>query len=228
MEKIDLKAEKRGVSGRKVKNLRKDGLLPGVVYGRGFEPQSIQLKYGEFEKAFRLAGESTLVNLIIGEKIHPVIIHEAATDPVSDKFIHADFYKVRMDEKISADVKLFFTGESLAVKDLGGILVKSLDEVEVEALPGDLPHEIEVDISALKNFESDIKVKDLKVSDKVEILSNPEETVATVQEPRSEKELEEATTAPVEAGVEQVEVGIKKPEAEEELPAEETPKPEEK
>lgn len=215
MNNIDLKAEKREVSGRKVKKLRKEGLLPAVLYGHDYESQSIQLRYGEFEKAFRLAGESTLVNLVVDSEVHPVLIHDVARDPVSDQFIHADFYKVRMDEKITTNVKLAFLGKTPAVDELGGILVKNLSELEVEALPGDLPHEIEVDISGLKDFTSQILVRDLNISDKIKILNNLEDVIASIQEPRSE-EVEEVAVP----SVEEVEVIKKEPQEE---PLEETP-----
>jgi len=206
-----LNAEKRNILGRKSGSLRKQGITPGIVYGHEFEPIPVQLNSLELEKSYRDAGESTIVGLKIDGTEYPVLIHDVSIDPISEKIAHVDFYKVKMTEKLEASIKLVFVGESDAVKNFGAILVKNLNEIEVEALPADLPHEIEIDLSKLKNIGEDILVKDLKLSDKVEVLTNPDEVIATVQEPRKE-EVVEAEVAPT---VEDVEV-IKK-----EVPVEE-------
>ena len=157
-----------------------------------------------------MAGESTLINLKIGDKEEPAVIKDIQKDPVSDKITHADFYRVNLKEKIKAKVPLIIVGESEAVRN-GGILVKTLIELEVEALPQDLPHELRVDISGLQNFGDHVLVKNILVSDKVKIEVNPEDIVVLVQEPRKEEVVEVAPPS-----VEEVEV-IKK----EEKPGEE-------
>ncbi len=204
MEKIELQAQKRESVGKSMNALRKDGFLPSVVYGHDFETVPIQIKYKDFESVFKAAGESTLINLKIGDKEEPAVIKEIQRNPVTDQIIHADFYKVSLKEKIKAKVPVIFIGESEAVKG-GGILVKTVSELEVEALPQDLPHELSVDISVLANFRDEIKVKDIAVSDKVKIHSNPDDVIALVQEPRKEEVEESAAPS-----VEEVEV-IKKP-----------------
>ena len=214
MEKIELQAEKRQSVGRSLNSLRKEGFLPSVVYGHDFETMPIQLKYKDFEKVFKAAGESTLINLKIGDKEEPTIIKDVQKDPITDQIIHADFYKVNLKEKIKAKVPVVFTGESEAVKG-GGILVKTVSELEVEALPSDLPHELSVDISVLANFGDEVKIKDIEISDKVSLHANPEDVIALVQEPK--EEVEEAA-AP---SVEEVEV-IKKEEKKEEEGEEKT------
>ena len=208
MEKIELEAEKRESVGKSLNSLRKEGFLPSVVYGHNFEPVAIKLKYKDFEKVFKRAGESTLINLKIGGKEEPTVIKDIQKDPVSDEFIHADFYKVNLLEKIKANIPVVVKGESEAVKN-GGILIKTVNELEVEALPQDLPHELEIDISRLKNFGDHIQIKDILVSDMVKIEANPEDTVALIQEPR-EEEVEEAAPS-----VEEVEVIKKETTAEE-------------
>ncbi len=214
MEKIELQAQKREAIGKALNSLRKDGFLPSVIYGHNFEAVPIQIKYIDFEKVFKKAGESTLVNLKIGGKDESTIIKDVQKDPVSDKIIHADFYKVSLTEKIKANVPVVFVGESEAVKD-GGILVKTVNELEVEALPQDLPHEFQIDISSLKKIGDHILIRDIAVSGRVKIEANPEDMVALIQEPREEKIEEVAPPS-----VEDVEV-IKKEEKPEEEPVQE-------
>ena len=215
MEKVALQAEPRSIVGQKVKTLRKAGLVPAVVYGHDFKPLSIQVPVKELERVYAEAGESTVVYLNVNGQDHPTIIHDIVRDAVSDKFLHADFYKVRLDEKINAKIQLNFVGESPAVKGLGGILVKNISEIEVEGFPQDLPHQIDVDIAGLAELKSQILVKDLKVSSKLEVKVDVESIVALIQEPISEEELKAQLEAPVAGGVEDVEV-IKKEKPEEE------------
>lgn len=217
METVKLAAKIRDIFGRKTKKGKKEGLIPAVVYGRGIETRSLWIKDLDFGRLIKSAGESTLINLDIDEKEKDnVIIYELQTDPVSGKFIHIDFFKVRMDEEIEKAVELIYVGESPAVKESGGILVKSLNELTVKCLPADLPSHIDVDISSLKNFEDHITIKDLKLSDKVKIDIDQETVVALVTPPRSEEELE-GLSEKVEEDVTKVEGVIK------EEPAAETP-----
>lgn len=190
MTKISLQSKERQEVGKKLNRYRKNGLIPAVVYGNKIEPRSLWLNYLEFQKAYRKAGESTIIELGVGEKFKTsVLINGVQTDPVSGKFSHIDFFQISMDQKLEAEVPLEFTGESEAVKNLGGVLVRSLDAVPVSCLPADLPSKIIVDIAALKTFADVIKVSDLGISDKVKILLEKETVVANVAPPRSEAEL---------------------------------------
>ena len=223
MEKIELQAQKREIFGKKTSVLRDQGLIPAILYGHNFESLPIQVEEKNFSKAYNVAGESSLLYIRIGDQTYPTIFHDIAIDPVDGQVIHADFYKVRLDEKIEAKVPLIFIGESPAVKELAGILVKNINEVEIKAFPQDMPHNIEIDISKLLNFRDHILIKDLiaSASDKLEIKEEPEAIVALIQEPISqeelEKQLEVTTTTP-----EEVEV-IKKAEKEGEAVEEGTP-----
>ena len=204
--------------------MRKSGLIPAVLYGKNQESIPLQVSVKDFKKAFELAGESTLIFINVDGQTYPTIIHDMSKDVISDSILHVDFYKVRLDEKIKAKVAVVFQGESPAVKDLGGIFVRNINELEIEALPQDLPHEIVVDISSLNNMGDQILVKNLKLGSNLKVMAEDEEIIATVQEPMSEAELEKALEAPT-TTVEDVEV-IKK-EKEEEVPedgAEETSK----
>jgi large subunit ribosomal protein L25 len=162
---IAIIATKRTIKGKATSKLRKAGQLPAVLYGHKVETQDLELSEREFAKIFKQAGESTLVNLTVDGQSRPVLIHDVQNHYLTDKPIHVDFYAVNMDEKLKAHVPVHFLGEAPAVKSLGGVLVKNLSEIEVECLPADLPHAIEVDISILDNFEKAVYVRDLKVSE---------------------------------------------------------------
>lgn len=191
MEKVKLAAKAREVFGRKTRSGKKQGLVPAVVYGREVKTQSLWIKALEFAKLLKEAGESTIIELDIdGKDKRNVIIYETQRDPVTSRYIHADFFQVRMDEEIETEVELVYVGEAPAVKELGGVLVKNIDGITVKCLPADLPSEIKVDVSSLKTFDDHIYIKDLEISDKVKIELDPETVVSLVTPPRSEAELE--------------------------------------
>ena len=223
-QKIELNAQKREVVGSGLNNLRKSGLVPAVLYGKGQESLPLQVLTQDFSKIYKLAGESTLVYINIGDQSYPTIIHDITRDALSDELLHADFYKVRLDEKIKAMIPVVFENESSAVKDLGGIFVRNVNEMEVEGLPQELPHEIKIDISELKNFGDQILLKNVKLSAGLKLIGSEDEIIATIQEPISEEELQKSLEQST-ASVEDVEV-IKK-EKEEETPAEEAEAPKE-
>lgn len=202
---LELKSEKRTLLGKKVKSLRRDGILPAVVYGGKEGATPIELNRKEFSKVLKAAGETTLVKLFVGEKTKNVLIHDIDRDPTTEEIRHVDFYEVNMEEKITAKVPLVFVGEALAVSDLSGILVKTMQELEIRALPADLPHQIEVDISQLKTFDDNILVRDIKLPKNVETIEHEETSVAVVTPPRTEKEIE-ALSGQVEEKVEEVAV----------------------
>lgn len=204
-------AEKRDILGKKVENLRRQGFLPAVVYGKKKEAEPVAVREIDFTKLWKSAGESTIVELRLGQKTENVLIQDVALDPLKDKPIHADFYVVEMDKPVKVDVPLEFVGESEAVR-AGGILVKVLHELKIEALPKNLPHNIAVDLSALKTLEGSIKVKDLRVPNGVAVLDNLDDTVVMVEVPRAEEEVKAAETEA--HSLESIEVVGKKPKAE--------------
>ncbi len=180
MEKLVLKAEKRTVSGRKVKSLRKQGLLPGNIYGKKIKSKAIQISEKDFAAIFAKAGETGLVELLVGEEKHPVLIHNVQYHPVTDAPLHADFLQVDLKEKVTAKVAVVLVGESPAVKDKTGVLLTILSEIEVEALPADLPDKLEVDISNLSAVDQSVKVEQLKVSDQIKVLADPKLEIVKV------------------------------------------------
>ena len=209
MEKTNLTAKKREEVGSKVSKLRKVGLLPAVMYGHKIAAQNLTLNYIEFFKVFQKAGENTVIELAIdgGAKVN-VLVHEVQHDSMNGNVSHVDLFQVRMDEKIETKIPLEFVGEAAAVKALGGVLVKNMDEVEVSCLPADLPSTIQVDLSLIADFDVHIKVSDLKVSDKVEIMTDLETVIALVERPRTEEELAKLNEK-VEADVTKVEGVVK-------------------
>lgn len=194
--------------------VRGGGRIPGVLYGHGIDNQTITVDERAFAKLFSYAGYTSLVDLKIGDVGHNVLIREVQIHPVRGFVLHADFYQVRMDEKVTADVSLVFVGESKAIKDFGGVLVRTADSVPVEALPADLPREIQVDISALVDFDATIRIADLVVGAGVVILRDAEDSIASVQPPRSDAEIEQLSEE-VKEDVASVEGVEKKSEADE-------------
>ncbi|MFA5099030.1 MAG: 50S ribosomal protein L25 [Candidatus Paceibacterota bacterium] len=179
---MELTAQKREIMGKAVKTLRDGGFIPAELYGREFENIHLSVPEKDFHKVFNEAGESTIVNLAVdGEKI-PVLINDIFTDPLTNKISHVDFYRVRMDEKTEVPVPLEFVGEAQAVKEKKGILIKAMHEVEVRALPADLPHNIEIDVSGLMEIGESIHIKDIKPMNGVEILAEPDAVIATITE----------------------------------------------
>jgi len=182
-------AEKRTKTDQSLNKLREAMRIPGVLYGAELPAESLSVKHGDFVKLLRSAGSSSLIDLQFAGSDVKTLIKDVQVDPLSVEPIHVDFYRVRMDKKLEASVPLKFIGESKAVKTDGGTLVKSQDELEIRCLPGNLPHEIEVDLSKLENFEDAITIKSLALPEGVEALQDPEATLATVARPLTEDQL---------------------------------------
>lgn len=194
---MELKAEKREILGGKVSALRKAGMIPAELYGQGKENEHLTVNAKEFAKALKEAGESTVITLVTEKGKTPVLIQEVEADPISDAVLHVDFYAVNMKEEIETEVPFEFVGEPMAVKAHGGVLVKSMQAIEVRALPANLPHMIEVDLSVLENIHDSIRVEDLKVAANVKLLAESDAVVATVIEQEAEEEAAPMTVADV-------------------------------
>ena len=183
MQTVALKAEKRTVLGRKVKALRKQGLIPAHVFGKKVKTEHVQVAAGEFTKVFEKTGETGIIDLAVDIQKKPVLVKNVQLHPVTDVPLHIDFYQVNLSEKVKVNVPLEIVGEAPAIHKKIGLLLTPVTEIEIEALPADLPEKIEVDVAPFENVGDEIKVKDLKVDrSKIEIHTDEELVVAQIGE----------------------------------------------
>ena len=204
MEKIQIKASPRSILGKQVKVLRRQGKLPAVVYGAGIEPIPLELNARDAARVMAQVGSSTLIDLEVDGKTYKALVREVQRDVITKEMIHLDFLNVAMDVKIKTVVPVELVGEAPAVRDLGGVLVTGLSEIEVEALPSDLPDRITVDLEALQDFNDSITVGDLYLGEGVTVLTDPDEAIANVVYQTMEEEIvevEEELVAEVEPEV---------------------------
>jgi large subunit ribosomal protein L25 len=223
---MDLAVKNREKFGKAVKSLRRQGMIPAELYGRGLKNLHLSVPTKDFLKVFKEAGTNTIVNLLLdkdlparlakapaeradGQERRPALVYEVKKDYLTDEIIHVDFYQVRMDERIKAKVPIEFEGEAPAVKDKGGILNKAMSEIEVESLPADLPRRLLVNLSLLDDLNKSVYVREIKVPQAVKVLVDPETVVVTVTPPVVE---EEKVEAPVDIGAVKVEDEEKKAE----------------
>ncbi|MBI5728165.1 MAG: 50S ribosomal protein L25 [Candidatus Magasanikbacteria bacterium] len=207
--------------------LRAEGLIPAVLYGPEITPVAVAVAYTPFVKLYQEAGEATIIDCAVeGGKSVKVLIQDVQVDPVRGKVIHVDFRQINMDKEMRATVLLRLVGESSAVKELGGTLVKPLESLNIKCLPKDLVSHIDVDLSGLKTFASIIRVADLAVPSGLTILDSGSMTVAKVTAPLTEEQLK-ALEAAGPQSVEDIEVEKKKKaeEGEESATAESADKP---
>lgn len=189
MANPSLIAKPRKTLGRKVKKLRKEGFLPANLYGKKIKSQALELPMAEFLKLYEQEGETGLIDLKINSQVHPVLMHNLQVHPVTDEPLHVDFRQVSLTEKITAEVPIEIRGEAPAVEQKKGILIQPLNEVEVEALPQNLPDQIEIDISQLAEVDQAITVADLVYDkEKVKVLVDAGEIVVKIN-PLEEEEV---------------------------------------
>ena len=198
---MDLAVTERTVLGKKVNALRREGLIPAELYGHGVPNVHLSVSAKEFAKTYAAAGENTVITLAVGKEKIPVIVNHVERHYLSGKPASIDFYQVRMDEKITARIPIEFIGDSIAVKEKGAIINKSMVEIEVEALPNDLPRQLTADLSLLDGIDKTIYVRDIAAPKGVTFLVEGDTAVATATAPR----IEEEVVAPV-ADVSEVKV----------------------
>ena len=220
MEKVVLKATTRTVTGRHVRALRRNGQLPGVIYGHNVKPITISLDARDATRTLGRLTSSSLVTVDLDGKEYPSLVREKQMNYIKRNLIHVDFQVVSLTEKIRANVGIVLTGNSAAVKDFNAMLINGLNELEVEAFPQDLPENVVVDISALVKIGDAIHVSDIVLSDKVTVMSDATEMVILATAPAKE-EVEEVVTpeaVAVEEGAEPevIEKGKKEEEEEQE------------
>jgi large subunit ribosomal protein L25 len=225
---LTLHVIKRDIIGRKNHSLRKKGQVPGIIYGGKELPTMISVREQDFIHVYKQAGESTLVQLEVDQaKTEAVLIQAFQRDSLHDQIIHVDFRRIDLLKPLEVDVQLHFIGEAPAVRELGGTLVSNRHTVQVRALPKNLIKTLEVDLSLLKTFDDMIRLSDLSYPEGIELLDEPESSVASVIPPRSDEEIKKLDEA-VQEDVNQIERVGKKEKTEEEVATEEKAVPEAK
>ena len=196
---LELRVDARSISGKATKRLRRDSIVPGVVYGKGSDSQNVQLDAKELDTLYRSAGKTSIVRLRMPEGGRPksVLIKDLQRHPLTGRPIHVDLFLVDLTHEMQADIPLVFVGEAPVVTLGDGTLLMNLDHLKVRALPTDLPHQIEVDISVLTDLEASIHVRDIRLEDesKVTVVNDPDELVAKATPLRAEEEIEEPEAA---------------------------------
>ncbi len=220
MEKIVIKATKRDLSGHQVKSLRRDGQLPGVIYGRHTEPINISMDARNASLALAKVSSSSLVTIDVEGTQYATLVREKQRNYIKGTIIHVDFLAVSLNEKLRANVRIEFSGVSPAVKDFNAVMVHGIQKLHIECLPADLPERITVDISVVAQIGQGIHVSDIHVSDKVRLLDNPEEMIAVATAPKIDETTVAAVPgAPVAADGAAPELSVDRGKKEDEAPA---------
>ncbi|OGB63045.1 hypothetical protein A2X44_03500 [candidate division CPR3 bacterium GWF2_35_18] len=210
MKKHQLKAKKREIFGKKLKGMRRKGIMPGVVFGSKFNSIAIQFDLLEFRSIYKEVGETNILEVSIeSDEAYPVLVKKVQLHPLSDLPLHADFYKVDLTQKVNVNIPLVFIGESEIIKSGEGVLLELMHEVVVECLPMQIPSSFEIDVSQLKTLGDSFTLKDLKLSEGVEVKLESTELICKIVEPMKE-EVEAPVITP-----EEVEVIKEKKEGEE-------------
>lgn len=215
MSNHKLKAEERKITGRKVKALRREGLIPANVFGKDLKSYAISVTSESFRKAYQEAGETGIIELEVGKKKNPVLIANVQIHPVSGYTVHVDFRQIDLSKKITATVPVDIIGESPAEKSAIGTVVQQIMELDVEALPADLPEKFEVDVTSLAEVDAAFYVKDLKYDKaKVAIDAEEDQIIVKVEPPQKEVVVEAPAEAEAVEGAEGEEAAKDEPDKE--------------
>jgi large subunit ribosomal protein L25 len=206
-EQVELTAEKRMVTGKQVRRLRREGWVPGVMYGHGFEPVPLQFEERSLAHILSKVGGSQLIGVNVKGDKQPemALVRDVQRDPIRGNFLHVDFYRVRMTERLTAEVPLVVVGQSAVIEAREGILLQGISAIEVECLPGDLVDAIEVDMSDLVEIDQGIYVRDLAVPAGIDVLTDVDEMILRIV-PLEAEEIEEEEEEELMPGAEEVEV----------------------
>ncbi len=184
---MELETKKRNILGKKVEILRREGLVPAELYGHGIQNRHLSVPKKEFSKIYKTAREHTVINLVTEEKEKiPVFISDVQYNNLTNELLAIDFHQIKMDEKIQIKIPIEFINEAPAIKS-GFILVKVMNEVEIETFPDKIPHNFQIDLSTLENVGQGIRINDLKIPADVKILNSPESVIITVNEQAKEE-----------------------------------------
>ena len=215
--KLQLTVIPRTIFGKKLKKLRREGNIAANIYGHDFKSRSVTAAFKDFATIYKTAKETGVIYLKLDSNEYPVLIKNIQRHPVNDQILHVDFRKIDLTKKIQTDVPVKVKGESEAVNIKGGVLLTQTEALLIEALPSDIPPQIDVDIATLKDVGQEIKVKDLANSDKYVFLDEPEKIIVSVVEHKEEEILPQTTPA------EAPEITTAKPEGEEVIEEEKAP-----
>lgn len=220
-KQVELTAEKRTVFGKQVRQLRRQGWVPGVMYGRDFDPVPVQFNLRDLQHVLSQVSGSQLISINVEGQRKPemALVRDVQRDPIRRSLLHVDFYRVTMTERLTAEVPLMITGASPVVEASEGILLQGISAIEVECLPSDLVDAIEVDISDLTQVDQAVHVYDLAVPSGMDVLTDQDEMIVRVVPLEAEEvveEVEEELVAPVAEEVEVITEAKPKEEAEEE------------
>lgn len=211
MKRHTLQVEKREITGKKVKKLRKDGILPANIYGKAISSQAVQVAIKDFEPLYKEVGETGLIDVQLDGEKRPILIKNVFIDPLSRIYLHADFYQVNLKEKIKAMVPLITVGEPKAVSEKVGLLLQTLSEVEVEALPEDLPEKLEINVESLAAVDDQATVADLKALKGVVILTDASQVIAKISQLVSKEAEEQAKAEAAASEAAKAEAGAETP-----------------
>lgn len=210
MKQIEIRAGKRQVLGKKVRTLRRTGMVPAHLFGRDMDSQPLQVDALTLQRVLAMVGKSRLVSLMIDGESEPrnVLVKEVQRDCMGDQIIHVDFYQVRMTDKLKVEVPIDVTGEAPAVRAKLGVLMQSMRFLPIECLPTEIPKSVQVDVSGLIKLDDGIYVKDLKLKDGITVLADPDELVVKVsavkvareEAPKAAEAIAEVAKAPAEGG----------------------------
>jgi len=197
MDQIELVAASRDILGKKVRFLRRQGLIPANLYGHNVKSTALQIETSQLKHTLTKAGMSSLIALKVDGTKRPkmVIVRQLQREPLSGEILHVDLYQVKMEEKIKLEVPLLFVGEASAIKERGGILVQNMSSLEVECLPANMPHNIEVDLSVLTEIDQAVHVRDIHTDEGVSILTDPDQAIVQIARSRVEVEIAEEVAA---------------------------------
>lgn len=181
-QQAEIAAQRRTVLGKKVKRLRREGQIPGIMYGHGFDALPLQFNRVELRKLLSQVGGSQLINISVPDEDEPLValVRDVDRDVISGDLLHVDFYHVTMTERLTAEIPLVIQGESPIVTEREGIMLQGVSSIEVECLPADLIDSIEIDVSTLEELDQGIYVRDLDLPESIDVLTDPEEMIARV------------------------------------------------
>jgi len=190
MDQIELKVARREVLGKKVRFLRRQGITPVHLFGHGIESEALQCETDRLLRVLAEAGRTKLISLKLGDEsgLRNVVLREVQTEPLTGELLHVDFYEVRMAEAVKVEVPVVLVGEAPALKSKENTLVHELNALNVECLPADIPSDVELDISSLTESEQALRVKDIRLDEKITVLNEPELVVVRISTRHIEKE----------------------------------------